>query len=83
MTWQGWQLAIYAALITAVVKPLGGYTARIVDGNSRAPKPTDLLAHRAAKPANPANAPPARNVTNHGDLSCIMRNLSQRIGRLV
>lgn len=68
------------------VKPLGGYTARIVDGNSRAPKPTDLqvlLAHRAAKPADPANAPPARNVTNHGDLSRIMRNLSQRIGRLV
>ena len=36
MTCQGRQLAIYAALITAVVKPLGGYTARIVDGNSRA-----------------------------------------------
>jgi hypothetical protein len=89
MTWQGCrQLAIYAALITAVVKPLGGYTARIVDGNGngRAPNPTDLqvlLAHRAAKPADPANAPPARNVTNHGDLSRITRNLSRRIGRLV
>jgi K+-transporting ATPase ATPase A chain len=36
MTWQGWlQIAVFAALIAAVVKPLGGYIARIVDGSSR------------------------------------------------
>ena len=33
MTWQGLlQIALFAALITAVVKPLGGYIARNVDG---------------------------------------------------
>ena len=33
MTWQGWlQIAVFAALITAAVKPLGGYIARNVDG---------------------------------------------------
>ena len=36
MTWQGWlQIAVFAALITAAVKPLGGYIARIVDGRGR------------------------------------------------
>ena len=36
MTWQGWlQIAVFAALITAVVKPLGGYIARSVDGSGR------------------------------------------------
>ena len=36
MTWQGWlQIAVFAALIAAVIKPLGGYIARIVDGSSR------------------------------------------------
>jgi K+-transporting ATPase ATPase A chain len=36
MTWQGWlQIAVFAALITAVVKPLGGYIARNVDGSGR------------------------------------------------
>ena len=36
MTWQGWlQVAIFAALVVAVVKPLGGYIARIADGSSR------------------------------------------------
>jgi len=36
MTWQGWlQIALFAALITALVKPLGGYFARIVEGTSR------------------------------------------------
>jgi K+-transporting ATPase ATPase A chain len=36
MTWQGWlQIAVFAALIAAVVKPLGGYIARIADGSSR------------------------------------------------
>jgi K+-transporting ATPase ATPase A chain len=36
MTWQGWlQIALFAALITSVVKPLGGYIARSVDGCGR------------------------------------------------
>jgi K+-transporting ATPase ATPase A chain len=36
MTWQGWlQIAVFAALITAVVKPLGGYIVRSVDGGGR------------------------------------------------
>ncbi len=36
MTWQGWlQIAMFAALTTAVVKPLGGYIARNVDGGGR------------------------------------------------
>ena len=36
MTWQGWlQIAIFAALIIAVVKPLGGIIARSVDGSGR------------------------------------------------
>ena len=36
MTWQGWlQIAIFAALVVVVVKPLGGYIARIADGSSR------------------------------------------------
>ena len=59
MTWQGWlQIAIFAALIAAVVQPLGGYISRIVAGSSRLPEAADLpvlLAHRAAKPADPAN----------------------------
>jgi K+-transporting ATPase A subunit len=33
MTWFGWsQIAIFAVLVTAVVKPLGGYIARLVAG---------------------------------------------------
>src|ERR1700675_4570383 len=36
MTWQGWaQLAVFALLVTAVVRPLGGYIARSLDGRSR------------------------------------------------
>ena len=36
MTWQGWaQITVFAALITAVVKPLGGYIMRNVDGGGR------------------------------------------------
>ena len=35
MTWQGWlQIAIFATLVTAAVKPLGWYIARIVEGGS-------------------------------------------------
>jgi len=33
MTWRGWlQIVIFAVLITALVKPLGGYIVRTVDG---------------------------------------------------
>ena len=36
MTWQGWlQIAVFAALITAAVKPLGGHIARSMDGFGR------------------------------------------------
>jgi potassium-transporting ATPase potassium-binding subunit len=35
MTWQGWvQLAIFAVLTTAAVRPFGGYIARCLDGRS-------------------------------------------------
>jgi hypothetical protein len=40
MIWQGWvEIAVYAALITAAVKPLGGYIAVIVTGEARIPHP--------------------------------------------
>ena len=36
MTWQGWlQIAVFAALITATVKPVGAYIARSIDGSGR------------------------------------------------
>ena len=36
MTWQGWlQIALFAALIAGVVKPLGGHIARSLDGCGR------------------------------------------------
>lgn len=36
MTWQGWvQIAVFTALITAAVKPLGLFILRSLDGNSR------------------------------------------------
>jgi potassium-transporting ATPase potassium-binding subunit len=36
VTWQGWiQIAVFAALVIAVVKPLGGYIARSVGGDDR------------------------------------------------
>jgi K+-transporting ATPase ATPase A chain len=36
MTWQGWlQIVVFAALITALVKPHGGYIVRNVDGGGR------------------------------------------------
>jgi potassium-transporting ATPase potassium-binding subunit len=36
MSWQGWvQIAVFAALITVVVKPLGGYIVRNVEGGGR------------------------------------------------
>jgi K+-transporting ATPase ATPase A chain len=40
MTWQGWlQIAVFAALITALVRPLGGYIARVTTGEARIPRP--------------------------------------------
>ena len=52
MTWQGWlQIAIFAALIAAVVKPLGGYIARIADGSSRVVRvfsPIETVLYRLA-----------------------------------
>ena len=57
MTWQGWlQIAVFAALIAAVVKPLGGYIARIADGSSRivrlfAPVETGLYRLAGVDPA--------------------------------
>ncbi len=39
MTWQGWaQGALFAGLITAAVKPLGGYLARVVEGQAAKPR---------------------------------------------
>ena len=39
MTWQGWlQIGVFAALITALIKPFGGYMARIVQGESKVRK---------------------------------------------
>jgi hypothetical protein len=39
VTWHGWaQIAVFAALITAAVKPLGGYIARVVEGCLRLPR---------------------------------------------
>jgi K+-transporting ATPase ATPase A chain len=36
MNWQGWaQIAVFAALVTVLVKPLGGYIMRNVDGRGR------------------------------------------------
>jgi hypothetical protein len=36
MNGQGWaQIAVFAALVTVVVKPLGGYIMRNVDGGGR------------------------------------------------
>ena len=44
MTWQGWlQIAVFAALITAAVKPLGGYIARIVEGQSEVQRKLVLI----------------------------------------
>jgi potassium-transporting ATPase potassium-binding subunit len=40
VTWHGWaQIAIFVVLITAAVKPLGGYIARVVEGGLRLPRP--------------------------------------------
>ena len=36
MTWPGWlQIALFATLLTVTVKPLGGYIARLVQGENR------------------------------------------------
>jgi potassium-transporting ATPase potassium-binding subunit len=42
--WQGWlQIAVFAALITAAVKPLGGYIARTVEGQGKVWRPLAVL----------------------------------------
>src|ERR1700722_880908 len=39
MNWQGWlQLALFAVLVTAAVRPLGGYMARVIDGGCTPPQ---------------------------------------------
>jgi K+-transporting ATPase ATPase A chain len=39
MTWQGWlQIAVFAVLATATVRPLGGYIARVIDAGSTTPQ---------------------------------------------
>jgi K+-transporting ATPase ATPase A chain len=44
MTWQGWlQIGLFAALITAAVKPLGGYIARLIDGQVKVPQPVAMV----------------------------------------
>jgi potassium-transporting ATPase potassium-binding subunit len=44
MNWHGWaQIAVFAVLITATVKPLGGYIARVVEGNLLVPRPLAAL----------------------------------------
>jgi potassium-transporting ATPase potassium-binding subunit len=44
MTLLGWlQIALFAALIVAVIKPLGGYIAGIVEGQFRTPRPLGAL----------------------------------------
>jgi K+-transporting ATPase ATPase A chain len=47
VTWHGWaQIALFAALITAAVKPLGGYIARVVEGTLRLPRPLAAIENR-------------------------------------
>ncbi|HEY0182576.1 MAG TPA: potassium-transporting ATPase subunit KdpA [Rhodopila sp.] len=58
MTWQGWlQIAIFAALVIAVVRPLGGYMARVFDAGStplqRLLRPVEAALYRLAG-VNPA-----------------------------
>jgi K+-transporting ATPase ATPase A chain len=46
MTWQGWvQIATFAVLITASVKPLGAYIANIVEGKANLPRPLAAFEH--------------------------------------
>ncbi|MEJ0015801.1 MAG: potassium-transporting ATPase subunit KdpA [Acetobacteraceae bacterium] len=51
MTWQGWlQIAIFAGLAVAVVKPMGGYIAANVNGGGRVQRlcaPIERLLYRA------------------------------------
>lgn len=43
MTWQGWlQISVFAVLIAASVKPLGGYIAAVVGGQGRVVRPLAL-----------------------------------------
>jgi potassium-transporting ATPase potassium-binding subunit len=44
VTWQGWlQIAAFVVLITAAVKPLGGYIARIVEGQGKIQRKLAIL----------------------------------------
>ncbi len=44
MTWQGWlQIAVFAAVVTALVKPLGGYISRALDGSGSVQRVTAPL----------------------------------------
>ena len=44
MNWQGWaQIAVFAVLITALVKPLGAYIAGIVEGKAKIPRAIGAL----------------------------------------
>jgi potassium-transporting ATPase potassium-binding subunit len=46
MTWQGWlQIVVFAALITAVVKPLGLYVLRTVDGHGKMQRAVAPIEH--------------------------------------
>jgi len=46
MTWQGWvQIATFAVLITASVKPLGAYIANIVEDKANLPRPLAAFEH--------------------------------------
>lgn len=52
MTWQGWlQILAFTALITALVSPLGGHVARILEGKSRIQRlfePIEISLYRIA-----------------------------------
>jgi potassium-transporting ATPase potassium-binding subunit len=53
MTWQGWtQLALFAVLIAASVRPLGGYIARVIEGGctplQRLLRPAETAFYRLA-----------------------------------
>ena len=72
MTWQGWlQIAVFATLITAVVKPLGGYIVRNVDGRGRVQRafaPLERGLYRIAG-VDPAAVEPEEADTPFGERS--------------
>src|ERR1700723_1628731 len=53
MSWLGWaQIALFAALVTAAIRPLGGYMARVIEGGStplqRLVRPFETALYRLA-----------------------------------